>query len=496
MGAMFDWTREVITCRPRVLQVDAVVVPAAPQARPRLQEEGLRLVVPERPDRARQRAGHRRQVRALRDAVIKRDLEQWFFRITNYAEELLDFSKLQWPEQIARHAAQLDRPQRGRAPDLRPRRARRGHEGHHRLHHPPRHRLRRHLLRARARASARRADHHARAARRSAGLRRRRPPRVRDRPPAAPSARRPASSPAPTSPTRSTARRSPSGSPTTCSPPTAPAPSWASPATTSATSSSPASSACPSSPSSQHPDWDGGELRGRPPARRHDDQLRPLRRHARRRRPSRRAIAYAEEQGYGKGAVTYRLRDWLISRQRIWGAPIPIIYCDDHGAVPVPEYRPARRPPRRRRVPPHRRVAADLPRGLPQHDLPDVRQARQARDRHDGHLHVLVLVPDALHRPPQQRAPVLARAGPQVAARRPVHRRRRARRHAPALHALLHEGRARHGHRRTRRADAAPLQPGPDPRPRRPAHEQVAAATSSPPTARSSAGAPTPSAPT
>ncbi len=46
---------------------------------------------------------------------------------------------------------------------------------------------------------------------------------------------------------------------------------------------------------------------------------------------------YLEEHGWGEKDVSYRLRDWLISRQRYWGAPMPIIHCTDCGTVPVPE---------------------------------------------------------------------------------------------------------------------------------------------------------------
>ena len=51
----------------------------------------------------------------------------------------------------------------------------------------------------------------------------------------------------------------------------------------------------------------------------------------------RRMTAYAEQEGFGKGTVTYRLKDWGISRQRYWGTPIPMLYCEKCGVVPVPE---------------------------------------------------------------------------------------------------------------------------------------------------------------
>jgi leucyl-tRNA synthetase len=84
------------------------------------------------------------------------------------------------------------------------------------------------------------------------------------------------------------------------------------------------------------PDWDGAELEEayiEPGTMVNSGKFDGL--------PSQQGIEavsdFLEEKGWGQRTVSYRLRDWLISRQRYWGAPIPMIYCPKCGLVPVPE---------------------------------------------------------------------------------------------------------------------------------------------------------------
>ena len=166
----------------------------------------------------------------------------------------------------------------------------------------------------------------------------------------------------------------------------------------------------------------------------------------------RKIVERLESDGRGRFAVNFRIRDWGFSRQRYWGCPIPVVYCDRCGIVPVPEselpvvlpdvedYKPQGRPP-----------LAQAEEWV-NVDCPACGGPGAARDRDDGHVRRFLLVLPALLRSRQRCGAVRPCDRRLLEPGRPLYRRRRPRDDAHDLRALLDQGPQRPRHRRLPRA--------------------------------------------
>ena len=212
-------------------------------------------------------------------------------------------------------------------------------------------------------------------------------------------------------------------------------------------------------------------------------------------RQSRRSRAGSRRRARASTTVNYRLRDWLVSRQRYWGAPIPIVYCDECGMVPVPEDQLPVLLPDVEDYAPKGKSPLAAAEDWVHTECPKCGGEAPPRDGHDGHLRRLVLVLHPLPRPSQRRRPL----GP-----------RRADYWMPVdqyiggvEHAILHlmyarfftQGARRHGPAGRPGAVPEPLHPGDD-HPRRRQDVEVEGQHRQPRASSSSATAPTPPAPT
>ena len=164
--------------------------------------------------------------------------------------------------------------------------------------------------------------------------------------------------------------------------------------------------------------------------------------------------------GLGRKTINYKLRDWLFSRQRYWGEPFPIVLDEADRAHAVPESElPVLLPD----------LADFRPSGKPEPPLGKATEwirysdKLRPRDQHDAPVGRLVLVLPPLPRPPEQRPLLRPRAGELLDAGRPLRRRRRACRPAPALQPVLAQGALRPRARQHSRALPAAGQPGDDP---------------------------------
>ena len=166
---------------------------------------------------------------------------------------------------------------------------------------------------------------------------------------------------------------------------------------------------------------------------------------------------FIEEQGWGSRAVQYRMRDWLISRQRYWGTPIPIVYCDDCGTVPVPEDQlPVLLPDDAEFLPtgesPLKRHEGFLNTACPECGQSARRETDTMDTFVDSSWYQLRFASPQLRQGAVRpgRSEGLEPGGP-------VHGRRGARRHAPAVRPVLHQGDAGPGDAGLRRAVHAAL---------------------------------------